>query len=86
MLLRCASALSRLPLGVHYAFADCVLYPVMYYVVRYRRAIVQKNLRLAFPDKSEAERKQIAKNGQEKVLRDFSYMNLLPRILSEIKA
>lgn len=61
MLLRCASALSRLPLGVHYAFADSVLYPVMYYVVRYRRAIVQKNLRLAFPDKSEAERKQIAK-------------------------
>lgn len=61
MLLRCASALSRLPLGVHYAFADSVLYPVMYYVVRYRRAIVQKNLRMAFPDKTEAERKQIAK-------------------------
>ncbi|MBQ2520413.1 MAG: lysophospholipid acyltransferase family protein [Paludibacteraceae bacterium] len=61
MLLRCASALSRLPLGVLYAIADTVLFPVMYHVVRYRREVVQMNLRLAFPEKSEAERKQIAK-------------------------
>lgn len=33
----------------------------MYYVARYRRRIVAKNLRLAFPEKTEKERKQIAK-------------------------
>lgn len=32
---------------------------MMYYVVRYRRKLVDKNLRMAFPDKNEAERKQI---------------------------
>ena len=62
MLLRCASALSRLPLGVLYAFADGLLYPVMYHVARYRRKVVEKNLRNAFPDKSEAERRQIEKD------------------------
>lgn len=34
---------------------------MMYYVVRYRRRMVAKNLRMAFPEKSEAERKQIAR-------------------------
>lgn len=56
MLLRCAAALSRLPLRVHYAFADLLLYPVMYYVARYRRRLVKKNLRNAFPEKRDAER------------------------------
>lgn len=59
MLLSIAACLSRLPLGVHYWFADWILYPMMYHVVRYRRKMVDKNLRMAFPDKSEAERKQI---------------------------
>ena len=59
MLLSIAACLSRLPLGVHYWFADWILYPMMYYVVRYRRKLVDKNLRMAFPDKNEAERKQI---------------------------
>ena len=35
---------------------------MMYYVVRYRRKLVEKNLRLSFPEKSEAERKQIARD------------------------
>jgi len=61
MLLSCASVLSRLPLNVHYAFADKLLYPVMFYLVRYRRKVVDKNLRLAFPNKTEKERTQIAK-------------------------
>ena len=59
MLSTCASVLSRLPLRVHYAFADGLLYPLLYHVVRYRRDIVAKNLRLAFPDKQDAEREQI---------------------------
>ena len=46
---------------IHYALADGLIYPLMYYVVRYRRKIVAMNLSKAFPDKTEAERKQIAK-------------------------
>ena len=61
MLFHCAAALSRLPLGFHHWCADYILFPMIYYVVRYRRRMVAKNLRNSFPDKSEAERKQIAK-------------------------
>ena len=61
MLLRCAAALSHLPLRIHYAFADGLLFPIMYYLVRYRRKLVDTNLRNSFPEKTEAERKQIAR-------------------------
>ena len=61
MLFHCAAALSRLPLNALYWCADWLLFPMMYYVVRYRRRMVAKNLRMAFPEKSEAERKQIAR-------------------------
>jgi len=43
-----------LPLSVLYVLSD-MLYPVVYYVVRYRRKVVRKNIRLAFPEKSEKE-------------------------------
>ena len=62
MLRRFVAALSKFPLGVHYWFADWFLYPIMYYVVRYRRRMTRHNLALAFPEKSEKERKQIAKD------------------------
>lgn len=62
MLLHCAAALSRLPLRVHYALADYFVYPLMYYVVRYRRKIVAMNLRNSFPDLTETERKQIERD------------------------
>lgn len=62
MLSACASVLSRLPLRVHYFFADWIIYPLMYYVARYRRAIVAKNLRMSFPEKTDRERTQIAKD------------------------
>lgn len=61
MLLHCAAALSRLPLRVHYWLADWVLYPMMYHVVRYRRRLAEKNIRQAFPEKSEAERKAVVR-------------------------
>lgn len=61
MLFHCAATLSRLSLQALYRLADGVLYPVMYHIVRYRRAVVEKNLRNSFPDKSEAERKRIEK-------------------------
>lgn len=59
MLFSCTAALSRLPLSVLYGFADWLIYPIMYYVIRYRRRLVRKNLSNSFPDKSEAERKAI---------------------------
>jgi len=69
MLRSIVALLSRLPLGVHYFFADWLIYPLMMYVVRYRRRLVAKNLRLSFPDKSEAERRRIARD----FYRQFSY-------------
>ena len=69
MLIHCANALSKMPLRVHYWIADWCLFPLMYYVVRYRRKLVAKNLRLSFPEKSKAERKQIARDAY----RQFCY-------------
>ena len=62
MLSTIVKILSRLPLSVHYFFADWLIYPLVYYVIRYRRRLVAKNLRNSFPDKSEAERRQIARD------------------------
>ena len=61
MLLHCAALLSKMPLSVHYWCADWLLYPIMYHVVRYRRKMTAKNLASAFPEKSEAEREQLAR-------------------------
>lgn len=61
MLLHLVSRLSRMSLDTHHAIADKVLFPLIYHVVRYRRKMVSKNLRMAFPEKSEQERGQIAK-------------------------
>ena len=47
---------------MHYRIADYLLYPVIYYVARYRRGITEKNLRLSFPEKSDSERQQIARD------------------------
>lgn len=54
--------LSRLPLSVHYWFADYIIYPLMCFVVRYRRRLVERNLRNSFPDKTEAERHRIMRD------------------------
>ena len=51
-----------MPVGVHYWISDWILFPLVYHVARYRRKIVDKNLRNAFPEKSETERKQIARD------------------------
>ena len=59
MLTALISILSRIPLRVQYFLSDYLIYPLICYVVRYRRKMVEKNLRLAFPDKSAAERKQL---------------------------
>ncbi|MDJ1500609.1 lysophospholipid acyltransferase family protein [Xanthocytophaga agilis] len=52
---------AKLPLWILYGVADIIRF-LAYYVIRYRRDVVEKNLRLSFPDKTEKEREQIAKN------------------------
>lgn len=52
--------LSLLPLRILYFLSD-ILKPIVYYLVRYRRKVVHKNLLLAFPEKTNGERKNIEK-------------------------
>lgn len=53
--------IARIPLKGLYFISSYILYPLTYYVARYRRRIVSKNLRLSFPEKSKTERKVIEK-------------------------
>ena len=46
------------PLRILYLFSD-ILYPIVYYVVGYRKEVVRTNLLKSFPDKTEKERLQI---------------------------
>lgn len=55
------SGLSRLPLCLHYAASDCVVYPMLRYVLRYRQGVVRRNLSAAFPERTEEERRDIEK-------------------------
>jgi KDO2-lipid IV(A) lauroyltransferase len=49
-----------MPFGALYAVSDFI-YIIMYKLVAYRREVVLQNLKLAFPDKSDEERKLIEK-------------------------
>lgn len=49
-----------MPLWLLYRVAD-LAFLLLYYVVRYRRKVVDKNLSESFPEKSESERKAIAR-------------------------
>lgn len=53
-------AVSTLPFRVLYAFSD-MLMPLLYYIIRYRRGVVRRNLTSAFPEKSPKEIKTIEK-------------------------
>jgi Kdo2-lipid IVA lauroyltransferase/acyltransferase len=53
-------ALSLLPMWILYGFSDGLAF-LLYALIRYRRAIVLDNLRIAFPEKTEAERRRIAR-------------------------
>lgn len=52
--------ISLLPLRVLYFFGDCI-YGLVFYVAKYRRSIVMNNLLIAFPEKTDGERRKIAK-------------------------
>lgn len=49
-----------LPMWMLYRVSD-IMAPIVYHVVRYRRKVVEKNLRNSFPEKSDKERRKIAK-------------------------
>jgi len=51
---------SLLPLSVLFLFSD-LAYFILYYVAGYRKELVVSNLLIAFPEKTEEERKKIAK-------------------------
>ena len=52
--------MSLLPMGVLHLLSDLIYFP-LYYVVRYRRKVVRKNLVNAFPEKTEKEIEEIEK-------------------------
>ena len=52
---------SLLPLSVLYVISDVILYPLVYYVVKYRLKIVRKNLHNSFPEKTKTELKILEK-------------------------
>jgi Kdo2-lipid IVA lauroyltransferase/acyltransferase len=62
--------LSLLPMPLLYLLSDGV-YGLMYYVFGYRKEVVMQNLLIAFPEKSEAERKKIAKKFYHNFLDTF---------------
>jgi len=52
--------ISKLPFWLLYCISDC-LFVIIYYLIGYRKKVVFKNLRNSFPEKSETEIQQIAK-------------------------
>lgn len=67
------NSLSRLPFSMLYVFSD-FLYFIIYRLIGYRKVVVQKNLRNAYPDKSPKELKAIERD----------YYKHLSRIMVEI--
>lgn len=52
--------LAGLPLGFLYLLSD-IAYPIIYYIIRYRRRLVRENLTCSFPEKSKREIQRIEK-------------------------
>ena len=53
---------SWMPLRVHYIFSDVVFFPLIYYVLRYRRPLVRKQLHDSFPDYDERRLRRIERD------------------------
>ncbi|HEU4609997.1 MAG TPA: lysophospholipid acyltransferase family protein [Chitinophagaceae bacterium] len=62
--------LSLLPLRILYLFSD-LLYLLIYRLIGYRKKVVMQNLLIAFPDKSEHERKKIASDFYHNFIDNF---------------
>jgi KDO2-lipid IV(A) lauroyltransferase len=85
--------LSLLPWKVLYFLSDCI-YALIYYIAGYRKDVVMKNLTIAFPEKTEKERKRIAKDFYHKFIDTFIEMikllsvskkDLLKRVTTNIE-
>jgi KDO2-lipid IV(A) lauroyltransferase len=85
--------LSLLPWKVLYFLSDCI-YAVIYYIAGYRKDVVMKNLTIAFPEKTEKEKKRIAKDFYHKFIDTFIEMikllsvskkDLLKRVTTNIE-
>lgn len=77
-----ASLIALLPFRVLYFFSD-ILFGIIYYLVRYRRGLVQKNLRNAFPEKTVQERKVIEREFYHHLCDYFVETIKIPRISDE---
>jgi KDO2-lipid IV(A) lauroyltransferase len=62
--------LSLLPLSILYLFSDGV-YVLVYYILGYRKKVVRQNLSIAFPEKTEKERKKIEKQFYKNFIDNF---------------
>jgi len=51
--------LALIPLWVLYGFSDLLLYPLLYYVVGYRKKVVRSNISASFPEKTVKELRAI---------------------------
>lgn len=60
MIFQTALLISKMPLKLLYVFSDFIFF-VIYFVVGYRKNIVEENLRNSFPEKNEREIKKIQK-------------------------
>lgn len=67
--------LSLIPWRIIYVISD-VVYLILYYVIGYRKDVVFSNLAIAFPEKTQKEREQVAK--------DF-YKNFIDTFIETIK-
>ncbi|WP_299160453.1 lysophospholipid acyltransferase family protein [uncultured Tenacibaculum sp.] len=52
--------ISRLPMRILYLFSDLFFF-ILYYLVGYRKEVVESNLKIAFPNKNDADIKNISK-------------------------
>src|SRR5699024_5477404 len=65
--------ISHLPFGILYVISD-IIYFLIYYVVGYRKAVVRRNIKNAFPNYLDEKRKKIEK-GFYKHFSDFLVEN-----------
>lgn len=75
LLLAICYFISVLPFFILYGISD-ILFLLVYYVFGYRKAVVMANLQQAFPEKTEAERRRLARR---------YYRNLTDMMLETIK-
>lgn len=77
--------ISYIPFRILYILSDGLFY-LVYYVIRYRRRIVRKNLTESFPKKNEQEIKRIEKNFYrfftDQVLESLKMMTISPEEMS----